>query len=416
MLMEGHRLGCLPQTSVRAALLSERSILVSGPGRNPDKNARETDFGLLEEGLAKARSCDFDYRTCLAAGLHASSCRQVEATRKLYLRAARRTLGPAPTRTPADPREPDDPVRTARWLLAAFPDRVAARTQLDSPLFRLTGGRAARLAPGSALDDARLVVAAEMGESTAGDKKTTRLSLAERLEVAWLEDCFPGHVTRKEQMVWNHSGKAVERLELTLFQDLVVEEKRLPPGDPARAAAILAQHVRKGELTLNKWTPTVDRWLDRVRCVADWFPDRGLLTYDEEDLLLLVEELCTGYTRYSQIKDLPCLDTVKNAMNWSDQQFVARMAPERIGLPGGCRMKIIYCPGQRPRARTRIQDLYDLEETPTVAGGRQRLLLEILAPNFRTVQTTDDLAGFWKNHYPALRKQYARRYPRHEWR
>ena len=79
-------------------------------------------------------------------------------------------------------------------------------------------------------------------------------------------------------------------------------------------------------------------------------------------------------------------------------------------------MRITYKAGEVPRGRAKIQDFYGMTETPTVAGGRAKLLLEILAPNFRPVQTTDDLAGFWERTYPELKRQLSRRYPRHEWR
>ena len=57
-----------------------------------------------------------------------------------------------------------------------------------------------------------------------------------------------------------------------------------------------------------------------------------------------------------------------------------------------------------------------MEETPRVARGRVPLVLHLLAPSDRPVQTTTDLAGFWKNLYPVLRKELSRKYPRHEWR
>jgi len=110
------------------------------------------------------------------------------------------------------------------------------------------------------------------------------------------------------------------------------------------------------------------------------------------------------------------LGEVKNALSWGDREFVEKMAPERVQLPRGYRMKIRYEAGGRAIGRAKIQDLYGLDETPKVGGGRHPVLLEILAPNFRPVQTTDDLAGFWNNLYPEVRKQLSRRYPKHEWR
>ena len=53
--------------------------------------------------------------------------------------------------------------------------------------------------------------------------------------------------------------------------------------------------------------------------------------------------------------------------------------------------------------------------TPAIAGGRVPLVLHLLAPNRRAVQVTRDLAGFWTKHYPAIRRELMRRYPRHSW-
>jgi len=97
-------------------------------------------------------------------------------------------------------------------------------------------------------------------------------------------------------------------------------------------------------------------------------------------------------------------------------QFVEQMAPTHLPLPKGRRLRIEYTPGQPPRGRARIQELFDFKEKPAVAKGQIPVLLDILAPNMRTVQITDDLPRFWEVHYPALRSALARRYPKHEWR
>ena len=48
-------------------------------------------------------------------------------------------------------------------------------------------------------------------------------------------------------------------------------------------------------------------------------------------------------------------------------------------------------------------------------AGRVPLVLHLLAPNRRAVQVTTDLEGFWARHYPAIRKELMRKYPRHAW-
>ena len=41
---------------------------------------------------------------------------------------------------------------------------------------------------------------------------------------------------------------------------------------------------------------------------------------------------------------------------------------------------------------------------------------EILGPNHRPLQVTQDLASFWEKTYPGLKPELQRRYPKHEWR
>ena len=91
------------------------------------------------------------------------------------------------------------------------------------------------------------------------------------------------------------------------------------------------------------------------------------------------------------------------------------MTPDRITLPSGFRMKLEYAPDQAPRGRARIQDFIGMNASPTVAGGRVPVLLEILAPNQRPIQVTADLASFWRELYPKIRGELSRRYPRHHW-
>ena len=63
----------------------------------------------------------------------------------------------------------------------------------------------------------------------------------------------------------------------------------------------------------------------------------------------------------------------------------------------------------------RIQEVFGLADTPRVAGGRVKVLLHLLAPNYRPQQVTDDLASFWANTYPVVRKELRARYPKHAW-
>jgi ATP-dependent helicase HrpB len=91
------------------------------------------------------------------------------------------------------------------------------------------------------------------------------------------------------------------------------------------------------------------------------------------------------------------------------------MAPERVTLARGRSARVSYEAQQPPWIASRLQDFFGMTETPRVAGGRVALVVHLLAPNQRPVQITDDLASFWTRHYPALRRELGRRYPKHAW-
>jgi ATP-dependent helicase HrpB len=86
-----------------------------------------------------------------------------------------------------------------------------------------------------------------------------------------------------------------------------------------------------------------------------------------------------------------------------------------VVLARGRRARVRYEPGRPPRVASRLQDFFGMTAGPSVGGGRVPLVLELLAPSQRPVQVTTDLAGFWERHYPAVRRELSRRYPRHAW-
>jgi len=92
-----------------------------------------------------------------------------------------------------------------------------------------------------------------------------------------------------------------------------------------------------------------------------------------------------------------------------------REAPERIAVPSGSHVTLRYEEGRAPVLGVRIQEIFGWRDTPRVAGGRVKIVLHLLAPSHRPQQVTDDLASFWTNTYPGVRKELKRRYPRHSW-
>jgi ATP-dependent helicase HrpB len=115
------------------------------------------------------------------------------------------------------------------------------------------------------------------------------------------------------------------------------------------------------------------------------------------------------------VRDGPWLDVLRGIIPYDLWQAVERDAPAAVEVPTGSRIALAYTEGRPPVLAVRIQELFGLAETPRVGRGRVKVLLHLLAPNYRPQQVTDDLASFWKNGYPLVRKELRARYPRHSW-
>src|SRR5439155_4024247 len=153
----------------------------------------------------------------------------------------------------------------------------------------------------------------------------------------------------------------------------------------------------------------------RVRWLCEWLPDLGLPAFADADLRGLLEGMCRGMRSLEQVRNGPWLDALRSALTYPQLQAVEREAPERIAVPSGSRLAVTYEERRPPVLAARIQEMFGLTETPRVAGGRVKVLLHLLAPNYRPQQVTDDLASFWANTYAVVRKGLRARYPKHAW-
>ena len=105
---------------------------------------------------------------------------------------------------------------------------------------------------------------------------------------------------------------------------------------------------------------------------------------------------------------------LKDAKRWGNvAQNVA--ADVKVGT-NGRKAKLQYSENQPPVLAARIQDLYGVDRALTICDGRITVLIQVLAPNHRPVQITKDLATFWKETYPNVKRELQRKYPKHEWR
>lgn len=421
----GSQHGCLSMCAWAAAIFSERPMVtgsVSSPSQNRDrryssrdKNLPSSDFIVLMQLAQAAKDAHFSPAFCQRAGINGGAAADVCRAAADYERLALRKHWNCA--------QDDNAVENfLKCILQAFPDKLARRMDSGTLNCQLQNDRRGELSKESVVRYNNLFIASEIREVTGSGLQGSKLmlSMASGIQEDWLLDLFPDNWDDVDEIFWDDRKQQVFRRRRLSCLGLCLEEKISNDPDPNAAADILCkklfEEIEAGRVPLSKWDEDVDRWIQRVRWVADIFPKENLPTFDENNRMEVYRILCEGETALRMLKNKDCLCYVKNILSYSQQQFVESMAPPFIMLPTGRRMKIEYIPGQTPKGRARIQDFYDLKQTPLIAGGRVKILLDILAPNMRTVQITDDLANFWNTLYPKIRTELARRYPKHVWR
>jgi ATP-dependent helicase HrpB len=416
MLLAAQEFGCVHAACLVAALTQGRDLLVRGADRAARADRDEwlgdratSDFWILMRAWNYARRHQFRLDACRRLGIHAQAARQVGPLFEQFLRIAQ---AEGLDVTPRD--APDEALR--QCILLGFSDRVARRLDEGTLRCELVRGRRGVLARESAVRGSPLFVAAEIREvQTPGGDVQTLLSLATAIEPAWLEALFPDEIRRETRVQFDAASRRVVAAQVQTFRDLVIAVRRAEPS-PEAAARVLAQEILAGRLPLPGWDHGVEQWLLRLRLLCEHCPELQLPAFTEADRAHLVEQLCHGAAGYKEIKERDVGALVRDWLSPPQRALLEEHAPERVRLSNGRQVRVQYAEGRPPFIALRIQELFGVTETPRIALGRVPLVVQVLSPGMKPVQVTQDLAGFWRDHYPRLKSELQRRYPKHEWR
>ena len=417
MLLAAQQYRCVPAVAVIAAITQGRNLLRRLEGKQAREDREdvlgsdaESDLFILMRAFRYAEKSGFDSQRCARLGINAGAAREAAQLTEQFLAIARdEGLDLQTGEVKAGSIE--------RCVLAGFPDQVAVRLDAGTLRCALVHGRRGVLARESAVHGARLLVASEVREIESSEKeRQVLLTLATKIEEDWLRELFPESFREETRVEFDSTLRRVVGHRATLFHDLVLRgEEFSPKADPA-AAQILAREVLAGSCPLKHWDNAVQQWIERVNFVATEFPELEFPRIDEAGKLLLLEQICQGASSYKEIKERPVWPVVKSWLSATQQQTLDDLAPERIKLAKGRAAKITYGGAASPTIAARIQDLYDTPRGLAVGRGRTALRIQVLAPNHRPIQITDDLETFWRESYPKVKKELQRKYPKHEWR
>ena len=417
MLLAAQEYNCVYQACLVASLTQGRDLLLRNCGKDVD-TAREdllgekasSDFWIVMRAWSYAFNNQFRVDACRKLGIHAVTAKQVGPLFEQFLRIAK------DEGLDTRPNEVKDE-NLQKCILIGFSDRVARRMDQGTLRCELVHGRRGMLARESKVQQSPLFVVAEIREvEQRGGEVNTILSLATAIETDWLRELFPEDLKSDLHVQFDVREKRVLAAELLKFRDLALAAKRIDPPPADAAARLLAEEIVAGRLLLPNWDHHVEQWLARLNLLCKECADLQLPAITDDDKQHIIAELCHGAVSYKDIKEREVKPVVMSWLSPAQRELLDKHAPERLTLPNGRTPKVNYEPGRAPFISLRIQELYDVNQTPKIALGRVPVTVHILTPGMKPIQVTQDLANFWREHYPKIKSELARKYPKHLWR
>lgn len=309
---------------------------------------------------------------------------------------------------------PAEKLSAGGLLALAFPDRVAKSRGGDSGAFVLASGRGSIVDPISPLAREPFLAIGEL----AGSAAQGRIVVAAPITQTEIETIFLQHITEARETAFDPGSESVRTRRVKRLGALVISDRPEPAIAGEETARILGQGMLSLGLSRLPWTKAVSQWRDRVMFLraleGEPWPDLSDNALAQSCGEWLVPALA-GMTALKEFSAEAFAAALATLLPWELRRRLDVEAPTHVQVPTGSRVAIDYSAEGGPKISVRVQELFGLDRHPAIARGRVPLVVELLSPAHRPIQVTQDLPGFWRGSYGAVKSEMRGRYPKHPW-
>ena len=307
-----------------------------------------------------------------------------------------------------------DEASAGALVALAYPERVAKNRGGASGAFLLVNGRGATVDPASPLAREPFLAVAEL----TGTAAHGRILSAAPVTLAEIEQRFADRIATREDIIFDAASASLRARRSRRLGAITLAEQPMPVAPNETTAQKLADGIAGLGIARLPWSKALQHWRDRVMFLRaseddEWpdLSDASLARTAAEWLTPLVADK----TALGEITADKLNNALRTLVPWPLQRRLDAEAPTHFEAPTGSQVPIDYEAEGGPKIAIRVQELFGLDRHPAVAGGRVPLVIELLSPAHRPVQTTRDLPGFWRGSYAAVRTEMRGRYPKHPW-
>jgi len=309
--------------------------------------------------------------------------------------------------------------KTGTLLACAYPDRIAKKRDNRNNTFLMATGKGAFFTEINSVSLNEYIVAVHLD----GNPRNSKIFLAVPYPEQDFEQDFSDRFKTVQTCFWDNKAGTVRAKEETIFENLVIRQQSISDIDPEMACDILMGEIRKKGLSSLPLTKRLKSLKERTVFLKNTgrfpeLPDLSDMTL-EKKLTVWLKPFLTGVFSLKQLEKIDFQTAFLSLLNWKEQQIIEKNAPTHIKVPSGSKKSLRYGNEKgvlkSPVLEVRLQEMFGLTATPKIAGLSVPVTLHLLSPAGRPVQITKDLASFWENTYPAVKKDLMGRYPKHFW-
>ncbi|MDW7774054.1 MAG: ATP-dependent helicase HrpB [Desulfobulbaceae bacterium] len=306
-------------------------------------------------------------------------------------------------------------VSAGALLACAYPDRIAQLRPSSHDRYVLANGRGARLPEGDHLVNTPYLVAAHLDAG----RTEGRIYLAAAITLDEIFITCKDSIQKVEVVSWDSRREEVVMAEQVRLQQLILTSTSLAEVVEDVVRQAMLDGIRQMGIDSLPWTGEARTLQARILLLRGQQSDLPWPDCSDQALLDSAADwfgpYLSGITRRRHLSRLDMTAILKNRLTWKQQQQLDELAPTHIRVPSGSGKRLQYSGDGPPVLAVRLQELFGLEDTPGICGGRMKVMLHLLSPAGRPIQITRDLQGFWSTTYPEIKKELQGRYPRHHW-
>jgi ATP-dependent helicase HrpB len=278
----------------------------------------------------------------------------------------------------------------------------------------MTGGTAATLAAGSELTGTEWLAVA-VADRVPGSAEA-RIRLAAPVDEATARQAAAPLLANSDEVGWVDGDVRARRVER--LGAIVLSERQLNRPDRGLVVEALLDGLRQTGIELLNWGRDARALRGRLAfChhvfASPWPPVDDAALLDRADQWLGPE--LAGARRRADLERIDVVAALRRLLPWPAAARLDELAPERLLVPSGSRLRIDYTDPAAPVLALPVQEAFGWQETPVIADGRVTVRLHLLSPAGRPVAVTSDLPSFWRTGYPQVRVELRGRYPKHAW-